>query len=71
MKEKSEMIRANGDIMYFDSNHQYHNELGPAYIAKNGYMTYDIHGKLHREDGPAKIYADGEKIWWIDHKRIS
>ena len=59
-------------IYYYKKDTQIvHNPYGPAFVAKNGYISYYINGKWHRLDGPARIYANGKEGYWINNIELT
>ncbi len=63
-------IDESGNIRYFNEQHQYHREDGPAAIIYGDKAWY-INDILHRIDGPAIEYANGSKFYWIMGKEYS
>jgi len=54
-----------GGVAYFDSEHNLHNDNGPAVeYAGGGRRAWWIHGKRHRENGPALIDRMGTEEWY-------
>ena len=56
-----------GDIFYYKkgTNIQ-HNQYGPAFISRDGYIAYIINNKWHRLDGPARIFTSGNTAYYIN-----
>ncbi len=65
----------------------YHDEHGNKYIFKDGFLNSELNepsfvnfkgdlmwhkqGKLHNEDGPATIMGNGEKVFYIENKKLN
>ena len=63
------MINRNGDRFWYNEDHKYHREDGPACEYANGTKCWYVNGKRHRIDGPAIEWADGYKAWYQNNRR--
>ena len=66
--EAVKTITDTGDIIWKDSEGNFHYDDGPCVLGGDGTLVWYHHGKFHREDGPAIIYPDGEYSWYIMDK---
>lgn len=59
-------INKNGDRFWYNENHKFHKDDGPACEYGNGTKCWYMNGKRYRVDGPAIEYFNGSKEWWIN-----
>lgn len=66
--ENLEKLPFSRSLVVLNSQHEYHNEDGPAVEQADGTLRWYQNGLLHRADGPAIEYVDGTKKWFFRNK---